>query len=92
MKEILVIEALSIEIMMALRMNNILITGGCCVKGIVDRFEGEFVVIEVDGGTKDYLKTDVGVGVKAGDTVVLVDSKWLTDEDESKRRSIEIKR
>jgi hypothetical protein len=89
---ILGIEALSIEIMMALRVNKNLITGGCCVKGIVDRFEGEFVVIEVDGVTRDILKADVDANVKVGDTVVFVDGKWLIDVEETKCRSKEIKK
>jgi hypothetical protein len=62
------------------------------VKGIVDRFEGEFVVIEVDRVTKDILKADVDANVKAGDTVVFVDGKWLTDEDKTKSRAMEIKK
>jgi hypothetical protein len=35
---------------------------------------------------------DVDANVKAGDTVVFVDGKWHTDEDETKRRSLGIKR
>jgi predicted house-cleaning NTP pyrophosphatase (Maf/HAM1 superfamily) len=62
------------------------------MKGIVDRFEGEFVVIEVDGITKDFLKSDVDANVIVGDTVVFVDGKWLTDKDETKSRSKEIKK
>jgi hypothetical protein len=77
---------------MALRVNKNLITGGISLKGIVDRFEEEFVVIEIDGLTKDILKTDVDANVKAGDTVVFVEGKWLTDEDETKSRSKEIKK
>jgi hypothetical protein len=92
MMTILGIEARSIGIMMALRVNKNLITGGSCVKGIVDRYEGEFVVIEVDGVTKDILKADVDANVKVGDTVVFVDGKWLTDEDETKNRSKQIKK
>jgi hypothetical protein len=78
--------------MTALRVNKNLITGGSCVKGIVDRFEGEFVVIEIDGVTKDILKAVVDANVKVGDIVGFVDGKWLTDEDATKSRSEEIKK
>jgi hypothetical protein len=78
--------------MMALRVNKNLITGGSCVRGIVDRYEVEFVVIEVDGVSRDILKADVDPNVRVGDTVVFVDGKWLTDEEETKSRSKEIKK
>jgi hydrogenase maturation factor len=60
------------------------------MKGIVDRFEGEFVVIEIDGVTKDIPRADVDENVKVGDSVNLVDGKWIADEDETKNRSKEI--
>jgi hypothetical protein len=62
------------------------------MKGIVDRFEGEFVVIEIDGVTKDIMKSDVDDHVKAGDSVLFLDSKWIVDENETKKRSKEIKK
>jgi hypothetical protein len=61
------------------------------MKGIVDRFEGEFVVIEMDGVTKDIIKSDVDDNVKAGDSVIFIDGKWFANEGETKRRSKEIK-
>jgi hypothetical protein len=62
------------------------------VKGIVDRYEGDLVVIEIDGVTKDYLKADVDPNFKVGDTVVFVEGKWLTDEEQTKNRSKQIKK
>ncbi|QGQ95883.1 DUF3006 domain-containing protein [Paenibacillus psychroresistens] len=60
------------------------------MKGIVDRFEGEFVVIEIDGVTKDITKSDVDNNVKPGDSVCLVDGIWITDQAETKSRTKEI--
>jgi hypothetical protein len=67
-------------------------SGGHCMKGIVDRFESDFVVIEIKGKTKDVEKSDVADNVKVGDCVVFVDGKWLVHEDETKSRSQEIKK
>jgi hypothetical protein len=78
--------------MMVSRVNKNWITGGSCVKGIVDRYEGDLVVIEIDGVTKDYLKADVDPNFKVGDTVVFVEGKWLTDEEQTKNRSKQIKK
>jgi hydrogenase maturation factor len=64
---------------------------GIVLKGIVDRFEGNFVVIEIDGVTKDIPKEIVDSKVKAGDCVVLKNGKWITDEMETKKRAERIK-
>jgi hypothetical protein len=62
------------------------------MKGIVDRFEGDFVVIEVDGVTSDIAKSEVDNNVKTGDSVLFVDGKWVTDQNETIIRSKEIKK
>ncbi|WEK53460.1 MAG: DUF3006 domain-containing protein [Candidatus Cohnella colombiensis] len=61
------------------------------MKGIVDRFEGEFVVIEIEGQTQDIEKSVVHESVKAGDCVVLVEGIWETDEAETTDRSAKVK-
>jgi acid phosphatase class B len=62
------------------------------MKGIVDRFEGDFVVLEIDGVTKDIMKSEVDDHVKAGDSVVFLDGKWIVDEDQTKKRANQIKK
>ncbi len=62
------------------------------MKGIVERFENGFVVIEIDGLTQDIPKSKVDLGVKAGDCVVLKNGNWVTDEDETENRTEKIKR
>lgn len=47
--------------------------------GIVDRIEGEFFVIEVDGVTVDVPKEEVDTKVKAGDYVENLAGKWVTN-------------
>ena len=61
------------------------------MKGIVDRFEGNFVVIEIEGNTKDILKKQVDSSVKVNDVVELVDGKWMVKEADTERRRKEIK-
>jgi hypothetical protein len=61
------------------------------MKGIVDRFEGEIVVIEVDGVTVDILKDIVDAGVKVGDSVECINGKWMTDEAATEHRAKNIK-
>jgi hypothetical protein len=61
------------------------------MKGIVDRFEGDFVVIEIEGNTKDILKKQVDSSVKVNDVVELVDGKWMVKEADTERRRKEIK-
>lgn len=62
------------------------------MKGIVDRFEGDHAVIEIDGKTQDVSKKDVSASVKVGDVVVLVEGIWTTDTTETKQREQEIKK
>ena len=61
------------------------------MKGIVDRFEGDFVVIEIEGNTKDVPKKQVDSSVKVNDVVELVDGKWIVKEEETEKRKKEIK-
>ena len=61
------------------------------MKGIVDRFEGDFVVIEMEGNTKDIPKKQVDLNVKVNDVVELVDGKWIVKEADTERRRKEIK-
>ncbi|WP_019243972.1 MULTISPECIES: DUF3006 domain-containing protein [Bacillus] len=60
------------------------------MKGIVDRFEGKFVVIEINGVTEDILKDLVADNVYEGDVVELIDNKWVKNElaTEERRKSI----
>lgn len=62
------------------------------MKGIIDRFEGEFVVIEVDGETRDIPRAEVHPDVKVNDAVVVVDGIWIVDEQETVNRNEQIKK
>jgi len=61
------------------------------MKGIVDHFEGNIVVIEIDGNTQDISRDIVDSTVKVNDVVELVNGFWITQKEESATRSKEIK-
>ncbi|MEK5239053.1 DUF3006 domain-containing protein [Paenibacillus sp. FSL L8-0470] len=44
-------------------------------KGILDRFESEYAVIEFDGKTEDILKSELLDEVKAGAALIFEDGK-----------------
>ncbi|WP_121614477.1 DUF3006 domain-containing protein [Mesobacillus foraminis] len=61
------------------------------IKGIIDRFEGDVAVIEVDGKTKDFPKSIFPDKVVVGDVVEIHGDmvKVLKDETEKLRKEIE---
>ncbi|WP_342511909.1 DUF3006 domain-containing protein [Sporosarcina sp. FSL K6-1522] len=61
------------------------------MKGIVDRFEGDFVVIEIDGETQDIPKALVEDSVQVNDCVTLQHNKWRTVKSETEIRKNTIK-
>ena len=62
------------------------------MKGIIDRFEGEFAVIEVDGNTQDVSRSLIADGVQQGDVVELVNGIWNKNTVATEKRSKEIKK
>lgn len=62
------------------------------MQGIVDRFEGSKVVIEIEGKTKDFDKSQVAEHVAEGDVVVLRDGRWVKDQETTEKRTQHIKK
>lgn len=60
-------------------------------KGIIDRFEGEFAVVEIDGQTEDILKSKLPEQAKSGDTLVFSENKITLDKNDTEIRKKEIK-
>ena len=55
-------------------------------KFIIDRFEGEFAVLEKEeGGTFDVPKSELG-DAKEGDVVLLDDGVYIVDAEETQKR------
>ena len=61
------------------------------MKGIIDRFEDDLVVVEIDGETKDFPKSIFPSNAVTGDVVEIEDSKVkiLKNETEKLRKEIE---
>lgn len=61
------------------------------IKGIIDRFEGDIAVVEIDGMTKDYNKALFPKEASVGD-VIEIEGKKVTvfrNETEKLRKEIE---
>ena len=58
---------------------------------VVDRFEGEFCIIESEGVTRDVPRKLVDPGVKPGDVVEWSGGKWVANREQTASRSKEIK-
>lgn len=60
-------------------------------KGIIDRFEGDLAVIEIDGITKDYDKSILPKGAQVGDMLLFKGDQIsiLKNETEKLRKDIE---
>lgn len=51
------------------------------MKGIIDRFEGDYAVVEFEGRQmKDILKRDLPVGLKEGDVIRSINGAYVFDE------------
>lgn len=61
------------------------------MKGIIDRFEGEYAVIEVEGKTRDVKRDLVELDVSAGDVVICKDGRWYKDHAATVERTRHIK-
>ncbi|MEK3966266.1 MULTISPECIES: DUF3006 domain-containing protein [Paenibacillus] len=59
-------------------------------KGIIDRFEGEYAVVEFEGQTEDILKSILPKEAKSGDTLIFKDNEILIDKNDSKKRKEDI--
>ncbi|WP_062231914.1 DUF3006 domain-containing protein [Fictibacillus sp. FJAT-27399] len=60
------------------------------VKGIIDRFEGEYAVIEIGNETKDILRTLLPKQAKAGDVIYFKDNEIVINKEETEKLRKEI--
>lgn len=58
------------------------------MKAIIDRFEGDFAIVEMDDGTfEDILRTNLPEKAREGSALVLEDESWKLDSDAECERS-----
>jgi len=61
------------------------------IKGVIDRFESDTVVIEIeDGHTVDYPKHLLPIDAEVGDVVRIEGDHFTLDREETKKRRNEI--
>ena len=60
------------------------------IKGIIDRFEEGFAVVEIEGTTKDYPKSIFPKETQVGDVVYITGDKVKIDKTETKKLAKEI--
>lgn len=59
-------------------------------KGIIDRFEGNFAVVEFEDRTEDIPKEILPEDCRVGDVVSFIDNKITVDKAETLKRKEEI--
>ncbi|MNJ36168.1 hypothetical protein D3C77_309470 [compost metagenome] len=59
---------------------------------IIDSFEGDYCIIEVDGVTQNINKSLVEKSAKVGDVVEWNGQKWITNRNQTIERSRSIKK
>jgi hydrogenase maturation factor len=62
------------------------------MKGIVDRFEGELVVVEIDGVTKDYSIEMFPKDIEVGDVVRIEGNLAVIEKEQTKKLRNEIEK
>lgn len=64
------------------------------IKGIIDRIEGDWAVIEVEGSMKQVKRADLPAGAREGDLLVFIDAenKWQIDREAAGRLKDEIQK
>jgi len=60
-------------------------------RGIVDRFEGDYAIIELDKGFERIAKGKLPTTVKEGDVIVIDKEKIYVDIEETNKRKNKIK-
>jgi hydrogenase maturation factor len=60
-------------------------------RGVIDRFEGEWVVIEIEGTTRNILKSSLPEELKVGDSVIIENGAIRADAQETAKRKTETK-
>jgi hypothetical protein len=54
--------------------------------GIIDRFEDEFVIIEIEGENKVVKRSDIPSEAKEGDILEFLHNCWTIDRDATRQR------
>lgn len=61
-------------------------------KGIIDRFEGEYAIVEIDGDFERIEMKKLPSNAKEGDVIIINPISISIDQDETLKRRIKIKK
>ena len=61
------------------------------MKAIIDRFEGEYAVLEIQGDIKTIRRSDISNEAREGDVVVLENNQWIIDRKDTEKLRKEVK-
>jgi hypothetical protein len=56
------------------------------IKGIIDRFEDDLVILEIEGENKVVKRCDIPQEAREGDVVVFAHNSWTIDKDGTRDR------
>ncbi|MDM5191142.1 DUF3006 domain-containing protein [Bacillus hominis] len=59
-------------------------------RGIIDRFEGELAVIEINNITIDVPKSKLPPTAKEGDVLIIEDDQYTIDKNETDKKRREV--
>ncbi|MGI5921790.1 MAG: DUF3006 domain-containing protein [Syntrophomonadaceae bacterium] len=62
------------------------------IKGVIDRFEGQFGVIEIEGKVKLVDRNDLPRDAREGDSVAFSHNRWILDKADTALRKEKIER
>lgn len=57
---------------------------------IIDRFEGEFAIVEFEGTPKPMMRSELPDDAREGDILVLENNKWVVAHEKSDKLKKEI--
>jgi hypothetical protein len=60
------------------------------LKGIIDRFEGEYAVVEIEGINKLIRRCVISADAREGDVIVFTKGKWITDRESTEELTREV--
>ena len=61
-------------------------------KGIIDRFEGDYAVVEIEGVMKPIRRTDIPEDAREGDVLTCVKNRWQVDHATTAKLKLEVRK
>jgi hydrogenase maturation factor len=62
------------------------------LKGIIDRFEGEYAIVEIEGITKLIKRCAISSDSREGDVIMFSQGKWIIDREATEELAREVRK